>query len=93
MKQQIFIPENGGQFDITEIQAKELVKNKLIYNTGEGYYNLECGISFTDIKFALKAIELDLNTVMAERDSLRAEVERLKTELQIINYQIAAALA
>lgn len=54
-----FILENGEQFDLTEKQKCYLVKQKLIYNSGENYYHLTDGIDYTDVELALKGIPND----------------------------------
>lgn len=48
------ILENGEQFDLTEKQAKFLVKQGLIYDSGDNYYHLTDGVEYIQVELALK---------------------------------------
>lgn len=49
------IMENGEQMDITNQQANILLKQGLIYDSGEGYYHLKNDTTFEQIDKALQS--------------------------------------
>ncbi len=54
MENTAYILENGEQFDLTAAQVKMLLKLNLIYDSGENYYHIADGKTYTDIELALK---------------------------------------
>jgi len=53
-----YILENGEQFDLTPAQARFLVKQGLIYDSGEHYFHLCDGVEYINIELALKGVSL-----------------------------------